>query len=82
LEGLMSTMEWKSDFIESYVEQGLEQGLVRGKREDVLKVLDLRRLQPTEEQRARVGASTDLAQLDLWLERSLNATTATEVFAD
>jgi hypothetical protein len=90
LEGLMSTMEWKSDFIESYVEQGLEQGReqgleqghVRAKREDVLKVLDLRHLRPTREQRARVDASTDLAQLDRWLERSLTAATAAEVFGD
>jgi len=86
LEGLMSTMEWKSDFIESYVEQGLEQGreqgLDRAKREDVLKVLDLRHLRPTREQRARVDASTDLAQLDRWLERSLTAATAAEVFGD
>lgn len=78
LEGLMSTMEWKSDFVESFVEQGH----VQTKREDVLKVLDVRGLQPTEEQRARVDASTDLAQLDQWLERSLTATTAAEVFTD
>jgi hypothetical protein len=94
LEGLMSTMEWKSDFVESFVEQGLEQGReqgleqgleqgrVQGKREDVVKVLDVRGLRPTEEQRARVDASTDLAQLDRWLERSLTATTAAEVFTD
>ena len=82
----MSTMEWKSDFIESYVEQGLEQGLelghIRGKREDLLKVLDLRSLRPTKEQRAQVEVSTDLAQLDLWFERSLTAGTADEVFRD
>ena len=86
----MSTMEWKSDFIESFVEQGLEQGREQGrelghvqtKREDVLKVLDLRHLAPSEEQRARVGSSTDLVQLDLWFERSLTAKTAAEVFGD
>jgi hypothetical protein len=86
LEGLMSTMEWKSDFIDSFVEQGLEQGRelghVQTKREDVLKVLDLRRLGPSEEQRARVDSSTDLVQLDLWFERSLTARTAAEVFSD
>ena len=84
LEGLMSTMEWKSDFIESFVEQGLEQGLEQGhveaKREDVLKVLDLRDLRPTEEQRAQVASNSDLAQLDQWFARSLNATSADEVF--
>jgi len=84
LEGLMTTMEWKSDFIESFVEQGLEQGIeqgqVKAKREDVLKVLDLRDLRPTEEQRAQVASSSDLAQLDQWFARSLNATSADEVF--
>ena len=64
LEAMMSTAEWKDDFIESYVqigvEQGLEQGLERGlvqgleqgleqgaanaKAQDVLKVIDARRL--------------------------------------
>ena len=82
----MSTMEWKSDFIDSFVEQGLEQGRelghVQTKREDVLKVLDLRHLGPSEEQRARVDSSTDLVQLNLWFERSLTAKTAGEVFSD
>jgi hypothetical protein len=89
LEGLMSTMEWKSDFVDSYVEQGreqgreqgLEQGLVRGRRQDLLKALDLRGLRPTKEQLAQVSGATDLAQLDRWFERSLTATTADEVFA-
>ena len=90
--------EWKSDFIESFVEQGLEkgreqglaqgfaegleQGRILGKRENVLKALDVRDLRPTVEQRARVDSSTDLAQLGLWLERSATAATATEVFTD
>jgi hypothetical protein len=78
LESLMTTMEWKSDFVESFVEQGH----VQTKREDLLKVLDLRDMRPTEEQRARVGSSTDLAQLDRWFERSLTAATAAEVFTD
>jgi hypothetical protein len=69
-------MEWKSDFIESFVDQGH----VEAKREDVLKVLDLRGLRPTEEQRAQVALSSDLAQLDQWFARSLNATSADEVF--
>ena len=84
LEGMMQTMEWKSDFIESYEERGLEQGVEQGsvatKREDVLKVLDVRRLRPTEAQRAQVEASTDLAQLDQWFERALTAATAADVF--
>jgi hypothetical protein len=67
---------------EQGLEQGLEQGHVQTKREDLLKVLDLRDLRPTNEQRARVDSSTDLAQLSLWFERSLTAATAAEVFAD
>ena len=51
LEGMMTTMEWKSDFIESYVDQGR----VLDRREVVLKILDARDLHPTEEQRARRG---------------------------
>ena len=54
--------------------------VVEAKREDVLKVLDLRDLRPTEEQRAQVASSSDLAQLDQWFARSLNATSADEVF--
>jgi hypothetical protein len=78
LEGMMTAVEWKSDFIESYVDQGRAQA----RREDVLKVLDTRGLLPTEDQRARVVASTDLAQLELWFERSLTAATAADVFND
>ena len=78
LEGMMETMEWKSDFIEGYEERGR----VATKRKDVLKVLDVRRLSPTESQRAQVEASTDLAQLDQWFERSLTAATAADVFKD
>jgi len=74
-------MEWKSDFIESFVEQGLEQGHVEAKREDVLKVLDLRDPRPTEEQRAQVASSSDLTPLDQWFARLLNAASADEVFA-
>jgi len=86
LEGMMQTMEWKSDFIESYEERGLDRGVKQGtvatKRKDVLKVLDVRGLRPTEAQRAQVEASNDLSQLDLWFERSLTAATAADVFKD
>jgi hypothetical protein len=82
LEGMMKTVEWKSDFIEGYEKKGEERGRVSKTREDVLKVLDARKLRPTEAQRALVEASTDPAKLDLWFDRSLTATTADEIFAD
>jgi len=68
--------------LEQGLTQGLERGIVETKRTDVFKVLDIRRLRPTKEQRIRVEACTDLAQLDLWFERSLTALTAADVFRD
>jgi hypothetical protein len=90
LEDLMATTEWKNDFVESFVkigveqgrEQGLEQGAIRAKAEAILKVLDVRQLDPTQTQRDQVTVATDLAQLDRWFDRSLTAATAAEVFAD
>src|ERR1700677_2980062 len=96
LEDLMSTTEWKDDFIESYVqigieqgreqgleqgrEQGLAQGAARARAQDVLKVLDLPGLNPAAEQRAQVIASAGLEQLDRWFERALLASSVDEVF--
>jgi hypothetical protein len=94
LEALMKTDEWKDDFIESYVrigvEQGIEQGIEKGdeqgaartKAQDVLKVIDARRLKPTKEQRAMVTVDAGLGKLDLWFDRALTAATAADVFKD
>ena len=86
----MATTEWKSDFVESFVnvgiekglsgpEQGIVEGAIRAKAEDILKVLDARLLKPTKEQRGQVNAATDLAQLDRWFDRALTAATAAEI---
>ena len=94
LEAMMSTTEWKDDFIESYVqigieqgreqglEQGLEQGAANAKAQDVLKVMDARGLRPTQEQRAMITATVGIAQLDHWFDRALTAETAADVFTD
>ena len=86
LEAMMSTTEWKDDFIESYVQIGLEQGREQGaadaKAQAVLKVMDARGLRPTQEQRAKVTATAGIAQLDHWLDRALTAETAADVFQD
>jgi hypothetical protein len=86
----MKDAEYKNDFIESYVQVGIEQGIERGiergvvadAAEKVLRVLDVRGLNPTENQRAQVAGSTDLAQLNLWFDRAITATTAADVFKD
>jgi hypothetical protein len=77
----MSTTEWKDDFIESYVQIGVEQGTASARAQDVLTVLDVRRLNPTKGQRARVVASAGVEQLDRWFKRALTAASAGEVFA-
>jgi len=88
LEAMMSTAEWKDDFIESYVqigveqglEQGLEQGAANAKAQDVLKVMEARGLRGTPEQMAKVAATAGIAQLDIWFDRALTADTAADVF--
>jgi hypothetical protein len=86
LEDMMSTTEWKDDFIESYVqigiEQGREQGAANAKAQDVLKVMETRGLNPTQEQRAKITAAAGITQLDLWFDRALTAGTAADVFKD
>jgi predicted transposase YdaD len=98
LEAMMSTTEWKDDFIESYVqigieqgreqgrehgiEQGLEQGAANAKAQDILKVMDARSLKLTQEQRGKVTATAGITQLDTWFDRALTADTAAGVFED
>ena len=82
LEAMMSTTEWEDDFIESYVQIGIEQGTANAKAQDVLKIMDARRLGPTQEQRAQITATADIAQLDDWFDRALTADTAADVFKD
>jgi hypothetical protein len=90
LEALMQTDEWKDDFIESYVKIGVEQGIEKGdeqgaartKAQDVLKVIDARKLKPTKDQRAMVSADAGLGKLDLWFDRALTAATAADIFKD
>lgn len=94
LEAMMKTDEWEDDFIESYVkigvEQGIEQGIEKGhqqgaattKAQDVLKVIDARKLTPTKEQRAMVTADAGLEKLDVWFDRALTAATVADIFID
>jgi hypothetical protein len=86
----METDEWKDDFIESYVKIGVDQGREEGREEgaadtkaqDVLKVIDARKLKPTGEQRAMVTAAAGLDKLNLRFDRALTAATAADIFKD
>jgi hypothetical protein len=86
LEAMMTTSEYAKTFVERIHDQGLAEGEAKGKAEgkaeDVLKLLDARRLAPSQEQRQRVASCTNPAQLDLWFDRAITAGTAAEVFAD
>ena len=82
LEAMMKTSEYEKTFVETIHDQGKVEGKAEGKAEDVLKLLDLRHLAPSREQRQRVMSCTDAAQLDLWFDRAATASTAGEVFAD
>jgi hypothetical protein len=64
------------------VAQGMAQGKAQGKAEDILKVLKVRGLGPTEAQHEQVASCTDPALLDRWFDRALTAATAADVFTD
>ncbi|MFF0490321.1 hypothetical protein ACFYTQ_14990 [Nocardia sp. NPDC004068] len=66
--------------------EGKAEGLVEGKAEaltgSILRILTRRGIDLTDADRERITSCTDLAQLDVWLERAITAETATEVFGD
>jgi hypothetical protein len=76
LETMMTTMEWKSDFIEGFVQEGV----VRAKAEDVLKIIDARAIDVTTQQREQISSCTDIVQLDEWFDSALAAGTAADIF--
>jgi flagellar biosynthesis/type III secretory pathway protein FliH len=86
--------EWGEELIERGRQQGLaqgheqglaqghEQGLLRGRTEAVLRILSARRVQVGEEAQQRILACTDMATLDRWFDKSLNATRLSDVLED
>jgi hypothetical protein len=83
---MMTTSDYEKTFVERIHDEGIAEGEAKGKAEGkaeaVLKLLVARHLAPTPEQRQRVTACTDPAQMDLWFDRAITAGTAAEVFAD
>jgi predicted transposase YdaD len=62
--------------------EGLAQGLTRGRAEAILRILTARDVPLNESARKRILSCTDMATLDRWFDKSLNATTFSEVFED
>ena len=84
LEALMETGEYKKTFVDRIHDDGISIGVAKGKAEGkaeaVLRLLDARHLDPSQEQRDQVTSCTDAAQLNLWFDRAITAGTAAEVF--
>ncbi|MFY0575945.1 Rpn family recombination-promoting nuclease/putative transposase [Cystobacter fuscus] len=70
---------WAEEMIERGVQKGLHQGLTQGRAEYILRILTARGVQVSEAARQHILTCTDLATLDRWFDRSLNATTLSEV---
>jgi hypothetical protein len=82
LEAMMTTSEYEKTFIERIHDQGIAEGEAKGKAEAVVRLLEARHLNASQEQRAQVMSCTDAAKLDLWFDRAITVHTAAEVFAD
>ena len=77
--------EFQSDFARKYTALGIAEGKLQGRLEGeataILRVLTRRGLPVSEEQRSRILACTDLAILEMWLDRAIAATSVDEVLS-
>jgi hypothetical protein len=80
LEAMMTTTEYQKTILDRIHDEGEAKGKAEGKAEAVLRLLDARHLDPSQEQRDQVTSCTDAAQLNLWFDRAITAGTAAEVF--
>ncbi|KOT38531.1 hypothetical protein ADK41_15540 [Streptomyces caelestis] len=62
--------------------EGKEEGKAEGKAEDVLHILDVRGIEISDSVRERITGCTDLDVLGTWLDRSLSAERAEELFVE
>ncbi|REG30799.1 putative transposase/invertase (TIGR01784 family) [Archangium gephyra] len=87
-EDLMRT--WAEEMLEQGVQKGLargreegrEEGLIRARAEYILRTLTARGVKVDETARQRILSCTDVATLDRWFDRSLNATALSDVLED
>jgi hypothetical protein len=70
----MDTKEYKNDYF--------DRAEALGKAEVLVKILDARAIRLTGEQHDLVMSCTDPSQLDVWVDRALAATSASDVFKD
>ena len=79
-EALMRS--YAEQLIEQGLQRGRQEGLSQGRAEDVLRILSARGVHVGEEARQRIRTCTDVALLDRWFDRALNATTLADVLDD
>ncbi|WP_406440199.1 hypothetical protein OHB00_33020 [Streptomyces sp. NBC_00631] len=79
---LMTAMQyfWRHPLAEQVREEGREEGRVQERAEMVLRVLEWRGIAVSDPVRERVGACTDLDQLETWAQRAVHVTDAAELF--
>lgn len=80
---LMTAMQyfWRHPLAEQVREEGREEGRVRERAEMVLRVLEWRGVPVSDAVRERVGACTDLEQLEVWAQRAVHVTDDADLFA-
>ncbi|MFO0607561.1 MAG: Rpn family recombination-promoting nuclease/putative transposase [Polyangiales bacterium] len=64
-----------------YGKDGEVRGEAKGRRDSLLRVLARRGLAPTDEERARIEACRDVATLERWLDRAVDAPAVRDVIA-
>ncbi|MGW2295548.1 hypothetical protein [Streptomyces violaceorubidus] len=64
------------------VEIGQTEGKAEGKAEDILRILEVRGIEIPDSVRERITDCTDLDVLVTWLDRSLSAVRAEELFVE
>jgi hypothetical protein len=71
--------DWADLFFMSSQPPAPNKAEARGMSRALFKILEARKLEVSDEQRTKIGKSTDLAVFDAWLLRALAATTTAEV---
>lgn len=74
--------EYQNELIRTYFFEGKAEGKADGEASALLRILRHRGFEVDDALVARVEQQTDLAQLDAWLDRALDAASLDEVFKD
>jgi hypothetical protein len=80
LETLMKTV-LKDSFVDGLLNQGRAEGRTEGRTELLLRLLG-KRFGVPESIRGRVETCTDTAQINIWFDRAITATSLDEVFTE